>query len=180
MRNTIFGRHVESYCPPSLQPRPSRTHFSSRPQHVFEWGIVVIIYQKFHQRYHIFFNVINGHHIDIRNKLLFFKDRNTGYGLRENETQDFFPNFSRANGFEYRFFNRIVNEQNSLLNGIAESNNIKTFKRNVLTFIKDNQNIYLYICLNFSYTLISGDISRMVNFRFWFSLFPQLFFISYL
>ena len=52
-----------------------------------------------------FFNVINGHYdIDISNKLIFFKDRNTGYNLRENDTQDLVPNFSRTDGFKYSFF----------------------------------------------------------------------------
>ena len=36
------------------------------------------------------------------------------------------------------FFNRIVNEWNGLPNHIRESNSIATFKRNVLSFIKDN------------------------------------------
>ena len=41
-----------------------------------------------------FFNVINGHYdIDISNKLIFCKDRNTGYNLRKNDTQDLVPNF---------------------------------------------------------------------------------------
>ena len=40
-----------------------------------------------------FFNVINGHYdIDISNKLIFCKDRNTGYNLRKNDTQDLVPN----------------------------------------------------------------------------------------
>ena len=41
-----------------------------------------------------FFNVINGHYdIDISNKLIFCKDRNTGYNLRKNDTQELVPNF---------------------------------------------------------------------------------------
>ena len=36
------------------------------------------------------------------------------------------------------FFNRIVNEWNGLPNRIRESNSIATFKKNVLSFIKDN------------------------------------------
>ena len=40
-----------------------------------------------------FFNVINGHYdIDISNKLIFCKNRNTGYKLRKNDTQDLVPN----------------------------------------------------------------------------------------
>ena len=36
------------------------------------------------------------------------------------------------------FFNRVVNEWNGLPNHIRESNGIAAFKRNVLSFIKDN------------------------------------------
>ena len=36
------------------------------------------------------------------------------------------------------FFNRFVNEWNGLPNHIRESNSIATFKKNVLSFIKDN------------------------------------------
>ena len=43
---------------------------------------------------HFFLNVINGYYdIDISNKLIFCKDRNTGYNLRKNDTQDLVPNF---------------------------------------------------------------------------------------
>ena len=31
-------------------------------------------------------------------------DRNTGYNLRKNDTQDLVPNFSRTDGFKYSFF----------------------------------------------------------------------------
>ena len=48
------------------------------------------------------------------------------------------PNFSRTNGFKYSFFNRIVNEWYGLPNHIRESNSIATFKKNVLSFVKDN------------------------------------------
>ena len=41
-----------------------------------------------------------------------------GYNLRENDTQDLAPNFGRANGLKYSFFNRIVDEWNSLPNHI--------------------------------------------------------------
>ena len=51
-----------------------------------------------------FFNIINGHYdIDISNKLIFCKHRNTGYNLRENDTQDLVPDFSRNDGFKYIF-----------------------------------------------------------------------------
>ena len=60
---------------------------------------------KIRQRCYIFCNVINGHYdIDISNKLIFCKDRNTGYNLRKNDTQDLVPNFSRTDGFKYSFF----------------------------------------------------------------------------
>ena len=36
------------------------------------------------------------------------------------------------------FFNRIVNKWNGLPNHIRKSNSITTFKKNVLSFIKDN------------------------------------------
>ena len=86
-----------------------------------------------------FFNVINGpYDIDISNKLIFCKDRNIGYNLRKNYTQDLVPNFSRTDGLKYSFFNRVVDEWNGLPNHIRESNSIATFKRNVLSFIKDN------------------------------------------
>ena len=68
-----------------------------------------------------FFNVINGHYdIDISNKLIFCKDRNTGYNLRKNDTQDLVPNFSTTDGFKYSFFNRVVDEWNCLPNHIRE------------------------------------------------------------
>ena len=50
-------------------------------------------------------NVINGHYDIVNsNKLIFCKDRNKGYNLRKNDTQDPVPNFSRTNGFKYSFF----------------------------------------------------------------------------
>ena len=58
--------------------------------------------------------------------------------MRKNDTQDLVPSFSRTDGFKYIFFNGIVNEWNGLPNHIRESNNIATFKKNVLSFIKDN------------------------------------------
>ena len=36
------------------------------------------------------------------------------------------------------FLNRVVDKRNGLPNHIRESNNIATFTRNVLSFIKDN------------------------------------------
>ena len=85
------------------------------------------------------FNVINDHYdIDISNKLIFCKDRSTGYNLRKNDIQHLVPNFIRTNSFKYSFFNRIVDETNSLTNYIRESNSIETFKKDVLSFIKDN------------------------------------------
>ena len=85
------------------------------------------------------FNVINEHYdIDISDKLIFCKDRSTGHNLRKNVTQDLVPNLSRTNSFKYSFFNRIVNEWNSLPNHIREVNCIATFKRNVFSFLMDN------------------------------------------
>ena len=79
------------------------------------------------------FTVINGHYdIDISNKLIFCKNRNTGYNLRKNDTQILVPNSSRTNGLKFSAFNRIVDEWN------RESNSVATFKKNVLSFIKDN------------------------------------------
>ena len=43
------------------------------------------------------------------------------------------------------FFSRIVNEWNGLPNHIRESNSIATFKKNVLSFIKDNYNSYIFL-----------------------------------
>ena len=85
------------------------------------------------------FNVINDHYdIDLSNKLIFCKDRSISCNLRKNDTQDLVLNFSRTNGLKYSFFNRIVGERNILPNQIKESNSIETFKKNVLSFIKDN------------------------------------------
>ena len=59
--------------------------------------------------------------------------------MRKNDTQDHVSDFSRTDGFKYSFFfNRVVDEWNGLPNHIRESNSIATFKRNVLSFIKDN------------------------------------------
>ena len=49
-----------------------------------------------------------------------------------------FQIFVELMGFKYSFFNRVVDEWNGLPNHIRESNSIATFKRNVLSFIKDN------------------------------------------
>ena len=80
-----------------------------------------------------FFNVINGHYdIDISNKLIFCKDRNTGYNLRKNDTQDLVPNFSGTDGFKYTgsfFFNRIVNEWNGLPNHILENQTVLQLRK---------------------------------------------------
>ena len=110
-------------------------------------------------------------------KLILCKERNTGYNLRKNDTQDLVPNFSRTDGCKYSFFIRIVNEWNGLPNHIRESNSITTFKKNVLSFIKDNQNIYISICIYFSYILDSGGIPSMAHLHFWLSPSPQLVFL---
>ena len=86
-----------------------------------------------------------------------------------------FQIFSRTDGLNTVFLNRVVDEWNGLPNHIRESNSIATFKRNVLSFIKDNQNIYISICIYFSYMLISGGIPSMAHWCFWLSPSPQLF-----
>ena len=58
--------------------------------------------------------------------------------MRKNDARDLVQNFTRTGGLNIVFFNRIVNEWNGLPNHIRESNSIATFKRNVLSFIKDN------------------------------------------
>ena len=65
--------------------------------------------------------------------------------MRKNDTQDLVPNFSKADGFKYSFFNRVVREWNGLPNHIRESNSIATFKRNVLSFIKDNLRTFIFL-----------------------------------
>ena len=68
-----------------------------------------------------------------------------GYNLRKNDTQDLVPNFNRTNGLKYIYiFNRIVDECYSLPYHTRESNIIETFKKNVLSLIKDHQNINFY------------------------------------
>ena len=59
--------------------------------------------------------------IDISDKLIFCKDKSTGYNLEKNGTQDLIPSFSRTGGFRCRFFNCIVKEWNSLPNHIIYS-----------------------------------------------------------
>ena len=94
--------------------------------------------------------LINGQYdIDISNKFIFCKHRNTGYNLRKNGTQILELMVLNSP------FDRIINELNGLPNRIyRESNSVSTFKRNVLSFIKNNYNIDFYICIYFSYTLI--------------------------
>ena len=46
--------------------------------------------------------------------------------------------WSKSDGFQHSFLNCVVDEWNGLPNHIRESNSIATFKRNVLSFIKDN------------------------------------------
>ena len=74
-------------------------------------------------------------------------------------------------------FNRIVDECYSLPYHTRKSKSIETFKKNVLSFIKDNQNIYFYTLRitriyfytfkQFSYILIRGGIPCMVQFFFY-------------
>ena len=51
------------------------------------------------------------------------------------------------------FFNRIVNEWNSLPNHIREANCIETFKRNVLSYLMDKQNICIFVFVFVSCTV---------------------------
>ena len=51
---------------------------------------------------------------------------------------DFAPKPLLSTYLKYSFFNRIVNEWNSLPNHIREVNCFATFKRNVLSFLMDN------------------------------------------
>ena len=77
------------------------------------------------------FNIINSDYdIDISNKLMFRKYRNTSYNLRKNDTQDIAPNFSLTNGFN-SFLYHIVIEWNSLPNRRRKSNSIAAFNRKV-------------------------------------------------
>ena len=50
------------------------------------------------------FFFVADHMKDREEELIFCKDRNTGYNLRKNDTQDLVPNFSRTDGFKYSFF----------------------------------------------------------------------------
>ena len=87
------------------------------------------------------FNLIKGHYnIDISNKLFFCKNRKVKYNLRKNDSQDLVPNHSRTNGFKYSFFNRIINEWNSIPNDIRESNNINIFKSKLSAYLDNNIN----------------------------------------
>ena len=60
------------------------------------------------------------------------------YNLRKNDTQELVQILAEVMVLNIVFFNRIVDEWNSLPNHIRESNSIETFKNNVLSFIKDN------------------------------------------
>ena len=123
----------------AIQRRATRWITRSDDDYDTKLKLLPLSNRRFTRDVIFFFNVINGHYdIDISNKLIFCKDRNTGYNLRKNDTQDLVPNFSRTDGFKYSFFNRVVDEWNGLPNHIRESNSIATFKRNVLSFIKDN------------------------------------------
>ena len=62
------------------------------------------------------------------NKLIFCKDRNTGYNVRKNDTQDLVPNFSRTDAFKYSFFNRVVDEWNGLPNHIRDQTVLQLLK----------------------------------------------------
>ena len=123
----------------AVQRRATRWITRSDDDYDTKLKLLPLSNRRFTRDVTFFFNVINGHYdIDISNKFIFCKDRNTGYNLRKNDTQDLVPNFSRTDGFKYSFLNRVVDEWNGLPNHIRESNSIATFKRNVLSFMKDN------------------------------------------
>ena len=71
------------------------------------------------------YNKSNNEHYDINmsDKIIFCKDRSTGYNFKKNGTQDLVPSFSRTDCFKCSFFNCIVKEWNSLPNHIREDNN---------------------------------------------------------
>ena len=71
------------------------------------------------------YNKCNNEHydIDMSDKIIFCKDRSTGYNFKKNGTQDLVPSFSRTDCFKCSFFNCIVKEWNSLPNHIREDNN---------------------------------------------------------
>ena len=70
---------------------------------------------RFIRDFTFLFNVINGlYDIDISNKLIFCKDRSTGFNLRKNDTQHLVSNFSITNGFKYSFLTVL------LMNGIVK------------------------------------------------------------
>ena len=54
-------------------------------------------------------------------KIIFCKDRSTGYKFKKNGTQDLVPSFNRTDRFKCSFFFKcIVKEWNSLPNHIRE------------------------------------------------------------
>ena len=72
------------------------------------------------------YNKCNNEHydIDMSDKIIFCKDRSTGYNFKKNGTQDLVPSFSRTDCFKCSFFfSCIVKEWNSLPNHIREDNN---------------------------------------------------------
>ena len=81
--------------------------------------------------------MFNGYfNIGVSNKLSFCKDRNLDYDLEKNDSLDLVCMYSsRTNGFKYSYFNRIINEWNSLPNDIKESVSISGFKHKVISFL---------------------------------------------
>ena len=61
------------------------------------------------------YNKSNNDHydIDMSDKIIFCKDRSTGYNFKKNGTQDLVPSLSRTDCFKCSFFNCIVREWNS-------------------------------------------------------------------
>ena len=70
-------------------------------------------------------------------KLNPFKDFQSDQ-IQRSSRKIFTAHYAWTDGFKYSFFSRVVDEWNGLPNHIRESNSIATFKRNVLSFIKDN------------------------------------------
>ena len=52
------------------------------------------------------YNKCNNEHydIDMSDKIIFCKDRSTGYNFKKNGTQDLVPSFSRTDCFKCSFF----------------------------------------------------------------------------
>ena len=56
------------------------------------------------------YNKCNNEHydIDMSDKIIFCKDRSTGYNFKKNGTQDLAPSFSRTDCFKCSFFTALL------------------------------------------------------------------------